>query len=300
MNLKQEKKQFLSKTKVFIVHWNSAIECLNTVEQFKTTCLPLDIVILDNGSKKEQLELLESRRDGFEIIRLQENLGWGRALNKGLSEWLEEGGAPYCIICAQDPIFYGENCIQNLFEVMDKKPDVGMAAPVYKDKNYIVTYEPVWGIKTKSIEPRMNGEVEISQIIHQTLTIFRRDCIKDIGLYDERFFAYGEEYDLPLRAFNKEWNPVLVWDSKIENPGCASPCPAVAFLLSRNSLLLAEKHGGKISAFVRAILLLVNSLQLLIRGRKPVSQLARIWGVKEFFARNFGKPSERIWKLKEK
>jgi GT2 family glycosyltransferase len=221
----------------------------------------------------------------------------GKALNIGLKEWLKMNDFPYCIITAHDPIFCSINCIEMLIKAMNSNRRIGMASPVYKGENSILAYSPIWGIRKKQVQSRNFDEVEVSELIHQTMTIYRKECIKDIGLYDERFFVYGEEYDLPLRAFFKKWKPSLVWGAEIINPGCASPRPAVAYLLARNSLLLAEKHGGRGHAFLRGILLLLNSIRLFIMNRQRNSQIGRIIGVFHYFRRKFGKPEEYIWKI---
>jgi GT2 family glycosyltransferase len=50
--------------------------------------------------------------------------------------------------------------------------------------------------------------------IHGTLILFRRDWLKQTGLFDERYFAHGNEYNLVLRAHKEGWKVVILWGQR--------------------------------------------------------------------------------------
>ena len=57
---------------------------------------------------------------------------------------------------------------------------------------------------------------------HGTLLLARRACLEDIGLFDERYFAYCEEADLGLRARGRRWEVGLVRGARVTNPDLSS------------------------------------------------------------------------------
>ena len=52
---------------------------------------------------------------------------------------------------------------------------------------------------------------------HGTLMVLRRACLEDIGVFDERYFAYSEEADLALRASRAGWAVGIVWGAVVRN-----------------------------------------------------------------------------------
>jgi N-acetylglucosaminyl-diphospho-decaprenol L-rhamnosyltransferase len=122
--------------------------------------------------------------------------------------------------------------------------------------------------------------------------LFRRDCLKQIGLFDERYFAYGDEVDISLRARKAGWGVGLVWGAVVENPSTATPQSMVIYLSSRASLLLASEHAGRIAAAIRSLLMIFNSVRLLLLDRDRWKVRARLRAVQHFYQRKFGRPTE--------
>ena len=55
-----------------------------------------------------------------------------------------------------------------------------------------------------------------------TLIMARRRCLRDVGLFDERYFAYGEEIDLGLRAKAAGWEVGVVRGARVRNPSMST------------------------------------------------------------------------------
>ena len=47
--------------------------------------------------------------------------------------------------------------------------------------------------------------------------LFRRECLEDVGLFDERYFAYGDEMEIGLRAARHGWKNVEVDPPRFRN-----------------------------------------------------------------------------------
>lgn len=280
---------------VFIVHWNRPTECIQTVQHFLAQDIPLSIAIVDNASEPEVLKTLRDNLPStVKIVQLEENKGWGGGLNILMNEWLTDETTPYCFISAHDALPQ-PGCLGMLLESMDQHPEIGIACPEYGIPQ-LPCFSPLRGPSLIPTTPRPPGTVESVVFPLATLMIFRKDCLKEIGLYDERYFAYGDEYDLGLRAARYHWKVGLVWGAIVINPGSWTPNPIKAYLFARNTLLLARTYGGWIPAVLRTLFMLLNTFRIWLLPSKNsafFSELflfARMLAIRDFLAGRYGAP----------
>ena len=277
---------------LFVVHWNQPAECLATMEALSAQDIPLDPTVIDNASKPEALKILEARLDPeVELIRLDQNRGWGGALNIALKNWLERRTNPYCIISAHDAMPAPE-CLRLLIEAAEADPRVGIACPQYHDP-LIARFSPWRGVVPQHAPALPRGVAQPVDAAHGTLMLCRRECLQQIGLFDERYFAYGDEHELGMRARRNGWKVVMVWGAIVTNPGTSTESPLRSYLFARNSLLLVRDYAGWWSASLRAFMILLNTLRLRLRsprGDFAFSPRARFRAVRDYFAGRWGKP----------
>lgn len=275
---------------VFIVHWNRPMECIATIENFRQQGMPVSIRIVDNASRPECVEALRSGLpDGVELIQLSNNMGWGGGLNVLLKKWLAEEGADYCVVSAHDTILL-PGCLALLVAAMEADKAMGISCPQYETPE-IATFSPIRGISCIASSPLPSGEVSQVEIAHGTLMVFRKRCLAQIGIFDERYFAYGDEAEIGLRARKQGWTVGMVWGAVVINPGSWTSSPVVGYLSARSSLLMAADYGGVVEGLIRAILMLVNSLRLLFVPRawnSMSSPRARLMAIRDFLLRRFG------------
>ena len=86
---------------------------------------------------------------------------------------------------------------------------------------------------------------------HGTLLLARRACLDEIGIFDERYFAYCEEADLGERARRSGWEVGIVRGADVRNPYIANSHALVDYLEERNTLLLVRDNFGRWAATVR-------------------------------------------------
>ena len=121
----------------------------------------------------------------------------------------------------------------------------------------------------------------------------RRACLEDVGLFDERYFAYCEEADLALRAAAAGWECGLVRGAMVCNPYVGSASAAIDYLQLRNTLLLVREHSGRYHAFIRYAIALWH----LASGAVVPSRRGPYWNVRgrvaalaDFARGRFGPP----------
>jgi N-acetylglucosaminyl-diphospho-decaprenol L-rhamnosyltransferase len=148
-------------------------------------------------------------------------------------------------------------------------------------------------VRSQAVEPRSRGVSEMIDIPHGTLIGFRKRCLLEIGLFDERYFAYGDEHEIGLRARQSNWQVAIVWGAVVENPGTWTSNRTRSYLFTRNSLLLVRTHAGWGWAGLRLLLMLPNTLRMVFLPSArdfPFATGARLLGIRDFLLGRFGPP----------
>jgi N-acetylglucosaminyl-diphospho-decaprenol L-rhamnosyltransferase len=278
---------------LFVVHWNQPAECVASLNALGAQQVPLQVTLIDNDSKPEAFQTLKSLiGPDVRFVRLKKNEGWGGALNVVLQRWLEEDQNPYCVISAHDAIAE-PNCLRLLIDSMRSDSQIGIACPQYRDQS-IGRFSSLRGVFPEHASARPAGAVQPVDVPHGTLMLVRRECLQKTGLFDERYFAYGDEHELGLRARRNGWKVVMVWGAVVTNRGTWTESPLRSYLFARNSLLLVHDYGGKLSAFLRASLILLNTVRLMVRTPNQsfaFSARARFLAVRDYFLGRWGRPN---------
>lgn len=277
-------------TKLLVVHWNQPQACAATVAAFLAQNVPLGVTVIDNDSAAEAFSGLRAElQERVEFVRLNENRGWGGALNVALERWLREEEEPFCLISAHDAE-PAADCLPLLLAAAAADPRLGIVCPQYPEP-FIARLSPVRGVIPEAVAPRARGSVEEVDAPHGTLMLVRRDCLQEIGLFDERYFAYGDEHELGLRARRRGWKVALVWGALVTNPGTRTASAWRSYLFARNSLLLVHDYVGSSAAWLRTGLLTGNTLRRLAFAQEDgLSARARWRGVRDFLRGRYGKP----------
>ncbi|GIU83417.1 MAG: hypothetical protein KatS3mg008_0192 [Acidimicrobiales bacterium] len=237
-----------------VVHWRRPEECLRTVSQLVGGgVLPEEIVVVDNGSPVGQVALLVRQLPaGVSVVALGRNAGFGPAANIGLLRWLRRAETHYSLVLPHD-VDLAEGCLPALVEAMESRPELGVAFADVGDAR-VPRFDPALGAVPG--ERVVSGDVAPADYPHGTLMVIRREAALDVGLFDESYFAYGEEVDLGFRMRDHGWDVAVVGSARVENrfmgPG---PGPVVvAYLQHRNTIRLVGERFGAGAAVVRTLL----------------------------------------------
>lgn len=277
---------------LFVLHWNRPEECLRTVEAFLSEPLSLSIRVIDNASESGAvLRLKNGLPEGVKMVQMPENRGWGRSFNIVLRNWLDNETGDTCIISAHDALPV-RGSLAMLAEVMQRDREIGIACPEY-GMAAVPRFSYIRSARMDPVEPRPCGTVESVDIPNGTLMILRRQCLEQIGLFDERYFAYGDEHEIGLRARQHQWKVVIVWGSVVLNPGTWTSSVTRSYLFTRNSLLLVRSYAGIWAAWLRLLLMVPNTLRMWLSPPKDgysFSARARFAAMCDFIAGRFGPP----------
>jgi len=112
-------------------------------------------------------------------------------------------------------------------------------------------------------------------------------------LFDERYFAYGDEHEIGLRARRQNWKVSVVWGAVVLNPGTWTASRTRSYLFARNSLLLIRTYAGWGWAALRVLLMLPNTLRMLVmppQREYAFSATARMLAIRDFLLGRYGPP----------
>jgi GT2 family glycosyltransferase len=213
-----------------------------------------------------------------ELVALDRNLGFGAAANVGFQRWLASPGGSWVGLAPHDAR-PGPGTLAALVAAAEARPHAGLACADVGDGERPV-YDRYFGGMTVAGPPGA-GWLPVDYP-HGTLMIARRECLEDVGLFDERYFAYCEESDLGLRARYRGWETGLVRGAMVHNPSMRSGVPVIDYLMLRNTLLLVRRHSGAYHAGVRAAIAVGQLVRNALPGAHPrfgYSARGRAWAL---------------------
>lgn len=241
---------------VVIIHHRQPDKCIATCRAFLRQGAEVRLTVVDNGSTPAERHRIMAAVPPARLLNLGANRGFGPAANAGLRRWLSEGGGEWAVVAPHDAL-PRPGALARLLQVAAEVPAVGMACAEYGDDT-----RPVIDAYLGGVVVPLDGAgpwVPTSHP-HGTMLALRRACLEDVGLFDERYFAYVEEADLALRAGAAGWSAGMVIGSVVSNPGTNVTRPVVEYLQTRNTLLLVRDHFGAYHGLVRLGIAVLSTL----------------------------------------
>jgi GT2 family glycosyltransferase len=237
-----------------VVHRDRADRCAETVARFLAQGVPLAVTVVDNGSPPAVVESLRrTLPPAVEVVEAGANLGFGPAANVGFRRFLDRApgeAGDWVALCPHDAL-PEPGCLERMLAALDARPRAGLASADFGDGATPVVDRYFGGILGPAT---VRDGWEPAGHPHGTLLLARRACLAQIGVFDERYFAYCEEADLALRARAAGWEVGVVRGAVVRNPDLGSRVPVVDYLQLRNTLLLVREHFGRYPAFIRFVI----------------------------------------------
>ena len=280
---------------VIILNWNGAEmlrKYLPSVLKANSQQPIADIIVADNGSTDNSLEVLQNEFPTVKTIVLDKNYGFAEGYNRAiekLSEVSHQHSEPEYIVLLNSDVEVTEGWLQPLLEYMDAHPEVAAVQPKIRSWVKRDTFEhagAAGGFINRLGYPYCRGRVlwKVEQDKGQYDSIVEVDwtsgacmCVrtkvyKECGGLDASFFAHMEEIDLCWRMRNKGWKLMCLPQSVVYHLGGGSlnyESPRKTYLNHRNNLLMIYKnkqHPGGV-LFVRFFLDYAAALFYLLQGR---------------------------------
>lgn len=197
---------------VVIPNLNGGEDLLLAIGSLQKQTLKPHIIVVDNASTDGSAEKAVAEFPDIELIRHTENKGYAGGINPGLQKAIEYGAlyvAPF-----NDDALADKNWLRHLVDFLGTHPDFGAACcKVLKSDEKTIDstgdYVTTWGLPY----PRGRDELDTGQYDTHTeifaasgaASLFRVEALKQVGLFDEDFFAYYEDVDLGFRLQLAGW-----------------------------------------------------------------------------------------------
>lgn len=158
------------------------------------------IILVDNGSEDNTVELVNRHFPEVHLIKSEENLGFGAANNIGIKYALKQG-ANYVFLLNQDA-WIQKGTLELLVNALERNKDYGVISPIHLngtgemlDRNFGDYLYNKGGRKfiTDKILGRNSKPIVDVEFVNAAAWLLSRKCIEKIGFFDPLFFHYGED-----------------------------------------------------------------------------------------------------------
>lgn len=261
---------------IIIVNWNTSellLHCLDSIYNAKPSCA-VEIIVVDNGSTDDSVPMLVERFPEVILIKNDQNLGFARANNQGLTS----GHGRYFMLLNSDTIVL-PGSIDKLVEIADRHQELGIVGP--KILNMDGTIQKSWGSFPSFLSELVGRSFRIRHAVENVpqayevdwvlgaCMLVRSTTVVDVGQFDDDYFFYSEEIDWCFRIKKRNWKIWYVTSAEIYHLGGGSTnhgSLVQLVRLYRGKLLYFQKHHGKFKAtLLRYGLAFGNSLGVIRR-----------------------------------
>ncbi|MBR5298463.1 MAG: glycosyltransferase family 2 protein [Parabacteroides sp.] len=247
------------KVAVVILNWNGQAlmeEFLPSVIAHTPTDLA-DIIVADNGSTDQSIQMLKEKFPSVGIILLDKNYGFAEGYNQAL-KYIEH---PYTVLLNSD-VEVTPGWLNAPLKAMDADSNIAGAQPkilAQRNKAFFEYAGAAGGFMDRYGYPYCRGRVlhivekdhgqydKEADLLWATgaCLFIRTDIYKEVGGLDAGFFAHQEEIDLCWRLRSRGYRLVCTPSSVVYHVGGATlsvESPRKTFLNFRNNLLMLYKN----------------------------------------------------------
>jgi hypothetical protein len=186
---------------VYIPNLNGAERLARTLETLAEQTTPARVVVVDNGSSDDSVAMIGERFPAVTAIALEENLGFGRALNLAIER---EPGDP--IVLLNNDVVCEPTFIEALVEPAAAGAEMVAGVLLQPDGSGRIDSAGVIADRALMGFDYLNGEpaeeaLGAADPLGPTggAALIRAEPFRQVGGFDERIFLYYEDLDLILR-----------------------------------------------------------------------------------------------------
>ncbi len=186
--------------------WDDTIKCLKSLE--KQSYENFKVYLIENGSKDESSKKLKplAKKNPQIIYDEQEiNTGFTGGVNIGIQYAIDNGYE--AVVLLNNDVQMEKDWLETLVSTTKKtKASIVTGLLLSADGKTIDDAGDVytmWGVPELRSEGKLASEAPESGYIFGATggaTLYRVDTLKEIGLFDDTFFAYNEDVDISWRA----------------------------------------------------------------------------------------------------
>ena len=210
------------------------------IESSNHNDLLIEIIVVDNASADDTVTMIRDDFPTVKLVSLSENIGFAAGVNRAA----RAATGTYFLLLNPDTVVH-PGTIQRFVHFARRYPEHGLYGGKTLWPDGSVCPGSVWGRPTAwstfCFGTGLSVLFKHSSLLNpESLGGWKRDSVREVGVitgcllllsrqhwlglggFDERFFLYGEDVDLSLRASKMGLRPVLVPDAVITHVTGAS------------------------------------------------------------------------------
>jgi GT2 family glycosyltransferase len=197
-------------------------DCLQSIFE-NTHVIHFEIIVVDNDSQDGTTEMLREEFPAVQVIVNDYNAGFSRPSNQAL----RASRGRYALLLNNDAVVL-PGALDRLVEFADAHPDAGIVGPKVLNRDGTMqkqcrrSFATPWdlfcyfsGLSSLFPQSRLFARYLVTyedenathtvDAVSGSCMLIRRTMLDQIGLLDERFFAYQEDADFCFRAHAAGW-----------------------------------------------------------------------------------------------
>lgn len=244
------------------------------------------VYVVDNGSEDGSLALVRDSFPAVEVVRNDENIGWGPAVSRGI----EYADSEAVFVTTPDMVVTQSWC-HRLIEALADDDSIGVATGIVLRPSGEIdgrgsTESPLFRFHPAA----PSDNIATVDSGRGSALLVRREAFREVGGIDEDLFIQWEEVDLTYNLREGGYRTVFVPGALAWHCEPLEPKRGLEYYTARNLYLMAARHlrgwdFGRVT-FGNAVVHLCGHPVAAALGRRPASAVARTYrGAAEGIAR---------------
>ncbi len=168
-----------------------------------------EVLVVDNHSSDQSMKILEKYKKRIRLLPLAQNEGFARGNNLAYAK----SRGRYVFFLNNDTFLYNDRLLHAALSYFQSHPNMGVLQPTILRPDGRLDSSGVFFTPLGFIDDEGYGSLLPTRPIDQSVWgvrgagfFSRREVIEQVGLFDECFFCYWEEYDFCVRALRFGWD----------------------------------------------------------------------------------------------
>jgi GT2 family glycosyltransferase len=268
----------MSSISVIIVNYNSSpqlSQCLDTLRRYYPA--GEEIIVVDNASTDGSRDLVRNHYPEVDLVCLPENLGFPGGVNAGIQAAVGEA-----LLILNSDVYLTASTVSQLIDYLTSADDIGLVGPaqVSLTGEPFLTFHRNPGLIQELIDTFFLWDVWRYRVFKNWILnlkpvtadvdwlsgaamLANKKTVDEVGMFDERVFMYGEEFDFQYRCWQKGWRVCYVPEARVIHEKSVA---ADAYFshrrlaaITKSYLFFYAKHQGSGFLFIVGPLRLIRS-----------------------------------------
>ncbi|MDD6210909.1 MAG: glycosyltransferase [Bacteroidales bacterium] len=286
----------LPKVSIITINYNGfdhTCEMIESLFIYETT--PYELIVIDNGSRRNEAILLKERYPEIIVIRSEQNLGFAGGNNLGI----KHAHGDYILLLNNDTLIRGP-ILKALVKGFTLFPNVGVVSPkiLFEYSNGLIQYAGFTPMSRVTLRNHAIGygkkdnpdynHPSPTSFAHGAAMMISRKALENTGLMPECYFLYYEELDwceqIKRKGYQIIYQPEAVVFHK-ESMATGSLTGLKNYYQIRNRMFYARRNLNfplkQISLLYQAFIVFPKTFVLLCRSKSYNQLLSVMNGLKD-------------------